>query len=161
MRIPLLLCLALLASCTPRTAPADSVAATDTATTPVVGTVRVVGSAPVDIRTVLQTEDGRSLELTGPLRQELRSLSGAVVAVHGTVEGGTLEASDYEIRSVNGEPVVMGVVESVSERWTQLRTPAGELVYLGSAPQEFRIGDKVWVQGPSAVIVQTYGRIGR
>lgn len=171
-RALLLLIAAALAACAPPAeVPPDSTPAPARETTAaerLVGTVRVVGSAPINVQVVLQPENGRSVRLTGPLQAELRELSGAEVAVTGAVGPAPdpmvdrqIEVGDYEVLAVNGEPVVMGVVERRTSSWTILRTPAGEMVYLASAPEEMQVGQKVWVQGPRARIVQSYGVVRR
>ncbi len=131
-----------------------------------VGTVRVVGSAPLNVQVVLQPEQGRSVRLTGPLVPELQRLAGAEVAVMGRVEPAPdplvdrqVVASDYEILTVNGEPVVMGDIVSISDGWVRLRTPDGEEVFLSGAPAEFRVGQRVWVQGPRSIAVQSFGTL--
>jgi hypothetical protein len=131
---------------------------------PVQGVVRVVGSEPVDVHVVVRRESGGDVRVVGPLRDEIRRLSGAVVRVSGDLEPPDvpvaerqIRASEYEIVSVNGEPVVHGVVESRSGGWTILRTRSGERVYLASAPESFQVGQTVWVQGPRAAIVQAFG----
>lgn len=130
------------------------------------GVVRVVGSAPVDVHVVVRAQDGDDVRVVGPLRDEIRQLTGAVVRVEGPLEGSgvpvaarQVRASDYEIVSINGEPVIQGVVEGKTGGWTVLRTRSGERVYLGSAPESIRTGQKVWVQGPRSVVVQSYGVI--
>ena len=41
----------------------------------------------------------------------------------------------------------------------RLRTRTGEEVYLSGAPEGFRVGQKVWVQGPTSIAVQSFGTI--
>jgi len=134
----------------------------------VVGTVRVVGSAPVNVRVVIDPAEGKDIQLVGPLREELRQLAGAEVAVSGPLSPAPdpmadrqIQVSAYEVLSVDGRPVVTGTVEGTSNSWTLLRTEQGELVYLAGATSELRPGQKVWVQGPRGVIVQTYGVLRR
>lgn len=134
----------------------------------VVGTVRVVGSAPVNVQVVVRRADGGNVRVVGPLSEEVRRLSGAEVAVSGPLEpspdpmaDGQIRADGYEILSVDGRPVITGVVESRTGEWTLLRTAAGEPVYLSGAPAELRVGQKVWVQGPRSVVVQSYGVLTR
>ena len=124
----------------------------------VTGTLRVVGSAPLNTQVVVQQDDGPGVEVTGPLRAELAQLSGAVVEVTGRVRGTAIEADRYTIRSVDGAPVVMGVVERGGTT-LQLRVPDGSVVMLRGATGQFRVGQKVWVQGPRTVEVQSYGLI--
>jgi len=159
----------LITSCTaPQTIPPDSTpqTAVPAAAAPMVGVVRVVGSAPVNVQVVLQPDSGRGVVLTGPLRRELERLAGAEVAVRGeiraepgTMEGRAVEVASYVVRSVDGQPVVLGTVEGMTGEYVRLRTETGELVYLANAPKEFAPGQKVWVQGRRGVIVQSYGTI--
>ena len=124
----------------------------------VVGVPSSVGSAPMNVRTQLAAEGGGNLYVTGPLSNEIRSLAGARVAVWGRRgPDRALEATNYEILSVNGRPVVMGVVERASDGSLHLRTGDGRTVRLQGAPPAFRPGMKVWVQGPGNITVQTYG----
>jgi len=140
----------------PGASPSTAAAAADTT---LVGTVRVVGSAPVNVRVVLQRADGSTTELAGALKDELRALSGAEVEVRGALHGGALTATAYDIRAVDGAPVVMGTVEAIESGTVRLRTAQGEIVYVHGAPASFRAGQKVWVQGPHSVRVQSYGVI--
>jgi hypothetical protein len=125
----------------------------------VIGVPASVGSAPMNVRTVVATEDRGSVYVTGPLAAEIRSLSGARVEVRGRrAADRTLVAIDYDVLSVNGRPVFMGVVERATDGTLHLRTRTG-IVGLQDAPAAFRPGMKVWVQGPGSVTVQTYGVI--
>ena len=124
----------------------------------VAGTLRLVGSSPVNIRLVVQ-DAGGSKTITGPLREELRRLAGAEVVLYGRVEGGGVVPTDYRIRAIDGRPVTMGVVEAISGDHARMRTSEDEILYLVTEGDEFTVGQKVWVQGPPAVIVQTYGII--
>lgn len=144
----------------PDSAPAPSAAQEDR----VVGTLSVVGSTPVNDRVVLQPGEGGSIQLVGPLSEELRQLSGAQVALRGPMEPAPdpladrqIRVVDYEILAVDGEPVISGTVEGRSGDWLLLRTSSGELVYLAGATAELRPGQKVWVQGPRGLIVQSFG----
>lgn len=165
MTRPLACAMALaLMSCTPKQPePPDSTPG-QADVGPVVGTVRVVGSAPVNVKVVVQPASGTSVQLLGPLEEELRRLAGAEVSVRGPVGSAPdplvdrqMRVESYDILAVDGQPVVAGTVEGRSGEWLLLRTPGGELVYLGGATAQLRPGQKVWVQGPRSVIVQTYG----
>lgn len=123
------------------------------------GRVAVVGSAPVGIRTTIQTDDGRSVAVEGPAAEELRALSGARVEVDGRAEGGVVRAEGYRILEVDGRPVWMGTVETAPGGGLQLRLEDGTAVRLGGGADRLRAGQKVWVQGPSQVQVQTFGVI--
>jgi hypothetical protein len=125
----------------------------------VIGVPASVGSAPMNVRTVVAAEGGGSVSVAGPLAAEIRSLAGARVEVRGRrAADRTLVASDYDVLSVNGRPVFMGTVERATDGTLQLRTRTS-VVRLQGAPAAFRPGMKVWVQGPGSVTVQTYGVI--
>ena len=166
-RLPILIAVATAAACgRPAAEPPDTVPGGAPDAGAFEGVVRVVGSAPVDVHVVVRAEDGSDVRVVGPLRDEIRRLSGAVVRVDGAVEGSgvpvaarEVRATDYEIVSVNGEPVIQGVIEGKTGGWTVLRTRSGERVYLGSAPESMRTGQTVWVQGPRSVVVQSFGVI--
>ncbi len=165
------------AACTPRTpevAPATTAAtAVPVAAAPAVqpgdgrvrGIVRVVGSAPVNVQVIVVPAEGESVALAGPLVSEIRRLSGAEVEVWGTDDGRAvmgsrvIEATEYEVISVDGNPVVMGIVERGPRGDLVLRTETGDRVQIDGATDRFREGQKVWIQGPRTVQVQTYGVI--
>jgi hypothetical protein len=157
------LALLLVACAPPQTEPPDTIPGPD-AGDRLIGTVRIVGSAPVNVQVVLQPESGQAVRVAGPLAGEIQQLSGARVAVRGRIEPAPdpmvsrqVQVESYEILSVNGQPVTLGTVEGHMNDWTLLRTSTGELVYLAGPPERFRAGQKVWIQGPAARIVQTYG----
>ena len=160
------LALVWMVSCAPRTEAADSVPAVARSAEGVTGTVRIVGSAPVNVQTILQPAEGGSVRLTGPLASELASLAGAEVTVFGDVGPApdplvdrVVEATGYRIETVDGEPVLMGEIASVSGERATLRLQDGEEVILDVPPGAFRVGQKVWVKGPRRVAVQSYGVI--
>lgn len=153
IRPALVLALAVVAGCTP---PA---AARGGEPERLAGRVAVVGSAPVNVRLSLQTADGRSVYLAGPAAAELRALGSAEVEVEGRMQGSTFEATGYRIRSVDGRPVLAGTVEAAPGGGLQLRLEDGSAVRLGGGADRLRAGQKVWVQGPTQVLVQTYGVI--
>ena len=153
-----LLFLFLVAACAPAGAApsADSGAQGENSVT---GTLRVVGSAPMNVRLVIEGPAG-SPTVTGPLAEELRRLAGAEVTLTGSRAGTSFSPTGYRIVSVNGEPATLGTVEAITGAYVQLRTADGETVYLvGSAPGQFQPGQKIWVQGPRAVVVQTFGTV--
>jgi hypothetical protein len=55
--------------------------------------------------------------------------------------------------------VVTGVVEQGPDGQLQLRTDDGRVVRLTGGAAHLRVGQKVWVQGPQTVQVQTFGVI--
>jgi hypothetical protein len=125
------------------------------------GTVAVVGSAPVNLSTVVRGADG-DVRIDGSLAMEIGRLSGAEVEVFGerrtdAMYGSAVAATSYRIVSVGGAPAVMGVVERGTDGALQLRTEEGEVVRLSGPTGGLRIGQKVWVQGPSSMEVRSYG----
>ena len=153
IRAAVVLAMAALAGCTP---PA---AARGGEPERLTGRLAGVGSAPMNVRLALQTPDGRSVYVTGPLAGELRALAGAEVEVDGRTEGGAFQVSGYRIRSVDGRPVLEGTVEAAPGGGLQLRLRDGSAVRLEAGSDRLRAGQKVWVQGPTQVQVQTYGVI--
>jgi hypothetical protein len=158
MRAALPVILLMAAACTPQTAGSVRVAPGDTLRQ---GTVRVVGSAPRNVFVTVQEENGRSTYVTGPLTGEIRNLSGARVEIAGRMQDGHLAATGYRILAVDGRPVEMGTVERASDGGMQLRQADGRVVRLTGATAQLRVGQKVWVQGPTTatVQVQSYGVI--
>lgn len=152
-----------LAACTPPGAqPPASVPDTQTVgETVLIGVPRVVGSAPVNTRLVLSREGGQQTEIVGPLAAEIRQLDGAQLEVSGRLVRQQLQVSGYRIRAVDGRPVEMGVVEAAPGGGLQLRKADGTVVRLAGGAAGLRAGQKVWVQGPTAVTVQvqTFGVI--
>jgi hypothetical protein len=164
--IAALLVLALLSGCSTRQEVADSAALPARDPEEITGIVRVVGSAPVNVQTVLQPPTGTGLRLIGPLAAELQRLAGIEVAVRGTISASPdpivprqLEAADYRIVAVDGRPAVMGEIISITGSSAVLRQADGAEVRLEAIPPGFRVGQKVWVQGPETLVVQTYGTI--
>lgn len=123
------------------------------------GRTAVVGSAPMNVSVSLQAEDGRSVTLVGPLAAELGRLAGAELEVEGRVSGAELEPTAYRVLAVDGGPVWMGTVEAAPGGGLQLRLEDGTSIRLGGGTQALRPGQKVWVQGPGQVQVQTFGII--
>ncbi|MGI9180876.1 MAG: hypothetical protein ACR2H9_10295 [Longimicrobiaceae bacterium] len=163
MRAALLVLAVLLVSCnSPAPDPPAAAASPASADTSVVrrtGTVRVVGSAPVNVEVTLQDESNRRVAVGGPLAEEIGRLSGAVVEVQGRLLDGRMQATGYQIRSVNGAPALTGTVERAEGGGLQLRTEAGEVIHLSGAQPHLRAGQKVWVQGTRTMQVQSYGVI--
>ena len=153
------LLLTVLMACTPPNSTGSATPAQAVQQNSVTGTVRVVGSAPVSIQTVVQDSAGRTVQIEGPLEPEIRRLSGAQVTLWGRSSPGSLLVTAYDVRSVNGAPAQMGIVERAPDGGVQLRTADGQVVGLIGATGQFRVGQKVWVQGPAAVRVQSYGVI--
>lgn len=118
------------------------------------GTVAVVGSAPMNVRVLVRGDDGQSTYLSGALLREIQTLAGARVEVQGPLRGGVLEASGYQVVSVDGRPVVLGMVERSSRGGLQVRRSDGSVVELGNAPPQLKPGQKVWVQGVTTTQLQ-------
>lgn len=131
----------------------------DTSATRRTGTIRVVGSAPVSVDVVVRDDDGNSTVLEGPLRDELRNLSGTRVEVTGRPGSRAMEVTDYRVISVDGRPVMTGVVEREGDGDAWLTTEDGRRFRLSGAVDHLEDGAKVWVQGEGTVRVRTSGRI--
>jgi hypothetical protein len=174
MRRELLLLSLLMAGCTPQNGeranaaptpqPAAEQARAAADTTAVRGTVAVVGSAPVNVAVVVREANGGSTLVEGPLAPEIGRLSGAEVEVTGTrrpdpLHGQSVHATDYVVHAVDGRPVVSGVVERRPDGRLQLRADDGRTITLSGGEDHLRPGQKVWVQGPVTVQVQSYGVI--
>ncbi len=132
-----------------------------TAPETLVGEVQLTGNAPVVLVT-LTTAEGRSVDLTGDLRGELRNLTGAEVAVWGRLTSARdFQVMSYEIRAIDGQqPLVGTVAYRDGEYWLD----ADESVRLVNASEGLRaqVGAKVWILGRAmadGVYPQTYGVI--
>lgn len=147
-------------ACAPRPAgsgaqPVPGAAADST----VVGTVRITGSMPMNVSVTIQDDAGGVLRVDGPLTPEVRALAGARVALRGRVADRGIEVRSYDLRAVDGAPAYVGIVEAAPGGGLRLRLEDGRTLMLGATPNRFRVGQKVWVQGPAAVRVQTFGVI--
>jgi len=96
------------------------------------GRARRVGTRTL-ARTLIETTDGGSIVVTGAYAAEIGRLAGAEVRVTGSA-GGTeaapaIEATSYEILSVDGDPVTIGTLRS-----------DGSGHYLESRGQTVRVG---------------------
>lgn len=159
----------LLLGCAPRAEPGDSVPTPALGTVEgaeTVGVVRVVGSAPMNVQLVLQPDTGRAIGITGPLRGEIERLAGIRIAVVGEIAASAdplvdraIDVTRYTIVSVDGRPVVTGEIVAIDAGTARLRTESGEQIELRGVPESFRVGQKVWVQGPQSLTVQSYGLI--
>jgi hypothetical protein len=123
------------------------------------GTPRVVGTSPVGSEVVLSGDDGRTTRLTGAIAAELGRLAGARVEIWGRHAAGAMQVAGYRVLSIDGQPVVVGVVERAPDGGLRLRTEGGEVLALEGAPGELREGQKVWIRGPATVQVRGYGVI--
>lgn len=79
------------------------------------GRARLVGTRTLS-RTLIVTADGVSIVVTGAYAAEIGRLAGAEVRVTGsageTAAGPTIEATSYEVLSVDGDPVTIGTLRS-------------------------------------------------
>lgn len=137
----------------PGSAPADTLE----------GTVRQVGNTPF-VRTVVRGDEA-SATVVGELGEELARVSGARVRVWGAYreEGGgpgpQLEATGYEILSVDGSEPTVGVLHHDGDRGYYLATERGADVALAGVPDRLgaQVGGKVWVVLGENGGVQRYG----
>jgi len=117
----------------------------------IVGTVSVVGNEPFT-QAVVEPEEGDPAVVAGPHRAEIRRLAGAVVRLSGVLgeagyPGRTLEATSYEIVSVDGVRPLLGTLEAAENGAFRLVFPHGgerELAAV-SAALAARRGSLVWV----------------
>lgn len=114
------------------------------------GTVRVVGNEPFS-RAIVEPAEGEPVVIEGPYRGELRRLAGAVVRVTGRLgeagyPGRGLDASSYEIVSVDGDRPLLGVLGSDEAGFT-IASPQGDTTRLAvvSDPLAAQRGALVWV----------------
>lgn len=116
----------------------------------IAGAVRVVGNEPFS-RAVVEPEEGEPAAVDGPYRGEIRRLAGAVVRLSGRIEEGgypgrTLEASSYEIVSVDGVRPLLGTLEADSAGFRLAFPHGGEhRLTAVSGPLSDRLGALVWV----------------
>lgn len=113
------------------------------------GVVRRVGNAPL-ARTIVEGEEG--VVIAGPYEPEIRRLVGAEVrvtgrlATEGEFPGPTLEATSYEITSVDGERPLLGMLERDEEGF-YLEVRGRHAARLASVSDELarRTGSLIWV----------------
>ncbi len=114
------------------------------------GRVRVIGNEPFS-RPFVQPDDDEGVIVSGEYKSEIRRLAGAQVRVSGHFVQGelpqpTLEASSYEILSVDGDAPLLGLLERDAEGF-YLVHPGGSVsrVTYVSDPLSERLGGLVWV----------------
>jgi hypothetical protein len=113
------------------------------------GVVRRVGNAPFT-RTIVDGGDG--VVIDGPYEPELRRLAGAEVRITGRLvterefPGPTLEATSYEITSVDGERPSLGMLGR-DEDGFYLEMRGREIARLGSVSEALAgsTGGLIWV----------------
>jgi hypothetical protein len=153
---------ALAAACQPRAGgdtPAPATTARDTG--------RVVASGVEGMNTLTLNREGRpDIGLVGELLPEIRTLTGATIAVQGTpgtgVPGGTIDVSSYEVLEVNGSRAWSGVL--VLRDGAYALDDGAALVRLDAVPAALtgRINSKIWITGvleAGRLRVQSFGII--
>lgn len=126
------------------------------------GTVRQVGNTPFE-RTVVKGEEA-SATVVGEYEDELTRAAGAQVRVWGAYRDGDrpgreLEATGYEILSVDGAEPEVGTLEHEDGRGYYLATTEGDEIPLTGVPGGLggQVGAKVWVVTGDQGNVQRYG----
>lgn len=126
------------------------------------GTVRQVGSTPFQ-RTVVKGEEA-SATVVGEYEDELTRAAGARVRVWGAYRDGDrpgreLEATGYEILSVDGAEPEVGTLEHESGRGYYLATADGDEISLAGVPDRLggQVGAKIWAVLGERGNVQRYG----
>ena len=89
----------------------------------------------------------------------LTRVGGAEVVVHGVAAGDSFVVADFVVRSIEGAPVVDGVLAGDGARLV-LRSERGDLA-LGNPPAELAtmVGARVWIRGPLDTGPNSYGVI--
>lgn len=154
-------------ACAPAPQPADSTRVSGIAgETEVAGTVGIIGSAPANVRVVVQPGAGGPVGVTGPIAEEIARAAGAEVIIRGPVSSAAdplvpqaIEVVEYRILSVDGRPVIDGEIIALEDGNARLRTRDGNEIEIRGAPASFAVGQRVWVQGPTTVTVQSHGTV--
>lgn len=89
----------------------------------------------------------------------LTRVGGAEIVVRGVAAGDSFKVADFVVRSIEGAPVVDGVLAKNGDRLV-LRGEEGELA-LGNPPAELTsmVGARVWLSGPLGTGPNSYGVI--
>lgn len=126
------------------------------------GTVRQVGSTPFE-RTVVEGEEA-SATVVGEYEDELTRAVGVRVRAWGSYRDGDrpereLEATGYEILSVDGAEPEVGTLEHEDGRGYYLATTGGDEITLAGVPSRLggQVGAKIWVVLGDRGNVQRYG----
>jgi hypothetical protein len=126
------------------------------------GTLLIVGAEPLtDV--VLRPATGRSVSLTGDLRDELRALSGVEIWISGTHVPGprpSFVVARYAVRTVDGVRAIDGVLATDGDGLA-LITADGRRHRLTRVPEALRaqVGARVWVSGEPPTEIASYGII--
>jgi hypothetical protein len=122
-----------------------------------VGVVAEQGADPATWIAIVP-RPGRALRLEGKI-DGFRSILGAQVWISGYTNGG-FNVEDFEVRSVNGQPVDDGVVVVELGR-VAIRTRSGTTREVPNAPPALRAlaGKRIWVSRPAANQAPSYGEI--
>ena len=126
------------------------------------GVVAVVGSTPIT-QVVLRQPGARSIALTGPLADEIRSASGADVWVRGRrVNDRTFDVATYAVRSVDGVTAFTGMLVADGDRLAVV-TDDGRRHTIARPPAPLRehVGARVWVSGDLSTTITAYGVLRR
>lgn len=122
-----------------------------------IGRVAIVGSTPME-QVVIRREAGGSVEVRGPLREELRHLSGARVEARGHPEARGFTVTGYDILEIAGGTPAVGWVRLI-DGGVALETGWGELRLYDPPAELRRAGAKVWVNVGPRGDVRAYGVI--
>jgi len=122
------------------------------------GIAAVVGSSPIT-SVVVRPTNGRAVTVTGPLAREIGVASGAEVSVRGRrAADGSLVATSYVVRSVDGIPAITGTVATDGDRLV-LVTDDGRRHPIARPPAPLRqhVGARVCVTGDPASTIGSFG----
>jgi hypothetical protein len=122
------------------------------------GIAAVVGAIPIT-QVVVRPAAGRPVTVTGPLAKEIGVASGADVWVRGRrAADGSLEATAYSVRSVDGVTAITGTLVADGDRLV-LVTDEGRRHPLARPPAPLReqVGARIWITGDPATTISSYG----
>lgn len=152
--------LLLAVACNDAVAPKTGSASTPTqpkeATVTLSGTIHLSGMKLYPV--VLSTSDGQDIPLAGTNANLLLSVADAGVDVSGEWDGdGAFQVGDFLVRTVDGGPVVDGVLVSLRPVLTDeepiayaiRRTSGGALITLADPPADLltHLNERLWVAG--------------
>jgi hypothetical protein len=122
------------------------------------GIAAVVGSIPVT-QVIVRPASGRPVTVTGPLAKEIGGASGADVWVRGRrAADGSIEATSYSVRSVDGARAITGTLTADGDRLV-LVGDDGRRHPLARPPAALRqqVGARVWITGDPAGAIASFG----